>query len=100
MHNFNFDLMGMDNSDSVEDHRIFDYDEPLHSVIRRGILMANFRVSTQGEDIYINFGGESYRYPKPNDDAIQRIVDAFRPRVVETPPELENLPLDEARFDG
>ena len=74
--------------------------ESLQDVIRRGILMAGFRVSTQGEDIYVYFGTEAHKYPKPDDSAIARIVAAFAPAVKEPEMDTTALPLDEAVYDG
>lgn len=99
MHNSDFENHTIDASLESTAHQLWQA-ESLHDCIRRGILMANFRVSTQGENIYVHFGNEAHQYPRPDDAAIERIVEAFKPRVVETPPELDNLPLDEARFDG
>lgn len=74
--------------------------ESLQDVIRRGILMKNFRASINGDKIYVNFGDESHMYPRPDDAAIERIVAAFAPPRQEIEVDMTNLPLDEAAMDG
>lgn len=89
-------LLIADNPDMLTD---LSQQESLQQVIRRGILMANFRVSTHGENIQVSFGNESHLYPRPDDAAIERIVAAFSPPVV-VPDLQEPLRLDEAVYDG
>lgn len=105
MHNFNlpddFNLKAPMTHDNLESTAQLLWEaESLHDVIRRGILMPNFSAAIRGEKIYVKFGGEQHMYDRPDDEAIQRIVNAFKPEAKPDDMPLSPLRVDEASMDG